>query len=120
MVGNFAAAQAQLATNRLTNWQLLTLTFDPEFDTPAVLHAYAARYAADPDHWSFLTGSLLDLTALADQCGVQFWRANPAEPINHNLRTVVVDTQGHVQKIFPDNGWTVDELVAEIVKAAVP
>ena len=38
--------------------------------------------------------------------------------ITHNLRTVVVDARGRVQKIIVGNTWTTDNLVAEIVKAA--
>jgi protein SCO1/2 len=102
----------------MTNWHLLTLSFDPEFDTPAVLKNYAEEYQADPSRWNFLTGALIDVTALTEQFGVQFWRVNPGEPLSHNLRTVVVDAAGRVQKIFPNNNWTSDELVAEMLKAA--
>jgi protein SCO1/2 len=116
---NFDAVQNKLKalTNATANWHLLTLSFDPEYDTPATLKEYAGRYGYDPAHWSFLTGALVDITALTEQVGVQFWRVNPGEPISHNLRTVVVDPQGRVQKIIPNNDWTSDELVAELVKA---
>jgi protein SCO1/2 len=106
--------------NSPTNWHLLTISFDPEFDTPAVLKSYAQRYHYDPKHWSFVTGDLIDITAIAEQFGLLFWRPDPNQPagINHNLRTVVVDAQGRVQKILSQNEWTSDELVGEIVKAA--
>ena len=50
----------------------------------------------------------------------QFGLAFPREGaiFNHNLRTVVVDAQGRVQKVFIGNEWKVEDLVAEIVKAA--
>lgn len=117
---NFIETQNKLKalTNALANWRLLTLSFDPEYDTPAVLKEYAARYGADPARWSFLTGATADTAAISEQFGVMFWRENPAEPINHNLRTVVVDTQGRVQKIIANNNWTADELVAELLRAA--
>ena len=120
MSRNFAEAQEKLKQRPAApaNWHLLTLSFDPEYDTPAVLNGYAQEYHADPARWNFLTGALLDITAISEQFGVQFWRGNPGEPISHNLRTVVVDAQGRVQKIFPNNNWTSDELVAEILKAA--
>lgn len=120
MSANFADVQNRLkaVSNAPTNWQLLTLSFDPAYDTPAVLKDYAGRYNYDPARWSFLTGSLLDITALTEQFGVQFWREKPEEPINHNLRTVVVNASGHVQKIFPNNDWTTVELLTEIFKAA--
>jgi protein SCO1 len=120
MSSNFAKVQKKLLLmpNAPTNWHLLTISFDPEVDTPAVLKGYAQRFQHDPRHWSFVTGDLIDITAIAEQFGQQFWREKPSGPINHNLRTVVVDTQGRVQKIISENKWTSDELVAEIVKAA--
>ena len=118
MSRNFSDAQAKLLaqSNGPANWHLLAVSFDPEYDAPDVLKAYADRFNYDPAHWDFVSGNLLEITALADQVGEAFWRE--AGSISHNLRTVVVDARGRVQKIFPENKWTSDELVAELVKAA--
>jgi protein SCO1/2 len=119
MSNNFREVQNTLLQNpnAPTNWHLLTLTFDPEYDTPARLKTYAEGYQCDPRHWSFLTGPLVDVTALGEQFGLQFWR-DPQGSISHNLRTVVVDARGRVQKIFTENKWTTTELVEEVAKAA--
>src|SRR5262249_34987047 len=55
---NFEEASQKLSTmlNAPTNWHFLSVTFDPEFDTPAMLKAYGERYQYDPAHWSFITG----------------------------------------------------------------
>jgi len=117
---NFEEVQKKLLTqaNAPTNWHLLTISFDPEYDTPPRLKGYAKQYNADPAHWSFLTGALIDITAIAEQCGLLFWREGDGVNISHNLRTAVVDAQGRVQKIIPENKWTSEELVQEIIKAA--
>lgn len=119
MSNNFRAVRDALKNNSSapTNWHLLTISFDPEFDTPEVLKRYSASYNADPANWSFLTGTLVDITALSEQVGLQFWR-EPGGNISHNLRTVVVDAQGRIQKIYPENKWTTEELTDEIIKAA--
>src|SRR5438552_15018434 len=119
MANHFAAAQQKLLAmpNAPTNWQLLTVSFDPEFDKPAILKAYAARYKYDPAHWSFATGDLIDITALAEQVGLTFWHDETGS-ISHKLRAVVVDAGGRLQKVFVGNQWTSDELVEEMVKAA--
>ena len=119
MSNNFRAVQDALlnSPNAPTNWHLLTISFDPEYDTPEKLKNYAAGYHTDPARWSFLTGTLVDITALSEQVGLQFWR-EPNGNISHNLRTVVVDAQGRLQKIFTENKWTTEELKEEIVKAA--
>ena len=63
---------------------------------------------------------MIDITAITEQFGLLFWRPNPQAPagISHNLRTVVIDANGRVQKIFTENTWEVDDLVQEMVKAA--
>ena len=120
VTSGFAGAQEFLVTNNpaLTNWHLLSLTIDPEFDTPAVLKDYANRSGGRAAHWTFATGSLLDLTAIAEQFGLQFWRDTQGGLPNHNLRTVVIDAAGRVQTNFPGNNWTSEQLAAEIIKAA--
>lgn len=100
------------------NWRLFSISFDTENDSPAMLKSYAERYKYNPAHWSFLTGDLQDITAIGDQVGEIFGRDGSTGGINHNLRTVVVDTQGRITSIIIGNKWTSDELVAQLVKAA--
>ena len=115
-----AAKALKADTSAPKNWHLLAITIDPEFDTPKVLQDYGKTYDYDPAHWSFLTGDPTDITAISEQFGLQYWKPDPKQPINisHNLRTVVIDAQGRVQKIIPENKWQPDELAAEIKKAA--
>jgi protein SCO1/2 len=124
MAGNLKDAANLLKgeSSAPTNWHLLAITIDPEFDTPKVLHAYAKSYGYDHERWSFLTAPEIDITAIAEQFGLQYWRPNPEQPANvsHNLRTAVIDAEGRVQKIIPENKWTPQELADEIKKAAVP
>jgi protein SCO1/2 len=104
-------------TDAPTNWHLITISFDPEFDTPAVLKNYAQFYNYNSNRWTFATGALIDITAIAEQFGEAFWHDETGS-ISHNLRTAVIDASGRVQKILVGNEWTSDELVAEMVKAA--
>jgi protein SCO1/2 len=118
LTSNFAEAQKQLLamSGGPTNWHLLSVTIDPEYDTPARLRSYAERYHADERHWDIVTGELIDITAIGEQFGLQFWRAKPSDPINHNVRTVVIDSAGTVQWITPDNEWKPEVLVEQILK----
>ena len=117
MSSNFAEVQKKLlAMSSFTNWHLFTISFDPEFDTPPIMKAYAQRFGAQPQHWNFLTGDLIDITAISEQFGEIFWREQGT--LNHNLRTVVVDATGRVHQILTGNNWTSDELVEEMLKAA--
>lgn len=115
---NFEEAQQKLKAmpQGPTNWHLLSISFDTQRDTPNVLHYYARKYQYNPQRWSFVTGDLVEIEALADQVGEMFWREG--DSMSHNQRTVVLDTRGRLQRIFIGNEWKVDDLVAEMIKAA--
>jgi protein SCO1 len=120
MINHFSAAYRQLKSpaDAPQNWHLLSLSFDPDYDTPAVLKKYAEGYQYDPQRWSFATGALIEIDALTEQFGLVFSRQPGSFNIDHTLRTVVIDTRGRVQHVFIGNEWTADELAEEIRKAA--
>jgi len=111
-----ACAQLQARTAGPTNWHLLSISFDPAHDTPPILHAYAKTYGYNPARWNFLTGQMIDIDAITEQFGMFF--ARDGDSFSHNVRTVVVNAQGRIQRILIGNNWEVAEFVAEMVKAA--
>lgn len=119
MSGNFAEVYQKLTgtPGGQTNWHLLSLSFDPEFDTPAVLKNYARRYKYDSNHWNFATGAWIEIDAITEQFGLEFSRSQTGIGWDHKLRTVVIDAAGKVQKVYTGNEWKVDDLVEEMNKA---
>ncbi|MBN8247005.1 MAG: SCO family protein [Verrucomicrobia bacterium] len=101
-----------------TNWQLLTVTFDPEYDTPATMRAYGARWKADPAHWTLATGSMDQIEPFAVSSGLYFSRHVPISEVNHNLRTLIIGPDGRLVKVYPGNEWTPAELAADLTQAA--
>ena len=99
------------------NWQLLSVTIEPEHDTAEVLQRYAKLQRADAAHWRFATGDLRDITVLGLRSGLEFWEGG--SEITHNLRTVVFDAQGRMRKVFTENTWTAAALAAELHAAAL-
>jgi protein SCO1 len=113
---NFGDVQRQLQEAKTgTNWHLVSVSFDPEFDAPERLAAYAQTYGCDAAHWSFATSTTEEVRQLGSKFGLAFWREGAS--FNHNVRTVVVDAAGRVQKVFTDNEWKPAELVEEMKKA---
>lgn len=98
------------------NWHLLSISFDPSHDTPSVLRRYAKRYDYDPARWNFLTGEMIDIDAITEQFGMIV--ALDGDGFSHNVRTVVVDAAGRIQRIYVGNEWQTEDFVAEMVKAA--
>jgi protein SCO1/2 len=101
--------------NGPTNWQILAVSIDPEYDRPERLKQYGESYSYNPDHWSLATGDLTDITALGEQFGVMFWKEGGT--ISHNLRTVVVDSTGVIRANLIGNEWEVAELVGQVLAA---
>jgi protein SCO1/2 len=110
--------QEQLLANRNgpTNWHILAITVDPEFDTPQRLKEFGETYGYQPGQFSLLTGELIDITALAEQFGLLFWTEEGS--ISHNLRTAVVDANGIIQTNMVGNEWKVETLVKDVTEAA--
>lgn len=116
MNNNLGAVQQELTDAKVgTNWHLLSISFDPEFDTPERLARYGKTYRQDPERWSFATGQLADVRNLGESFGLMFYKKSGT--IEHNVRTVVVNADGRVQRIFPGNEWSPAELAAEMKKA---
>lgn len=83
--------------------RLVSITLDPENDTPDVLAQYAARYGADADRWSFLSGRSADLDRVVVRGFDTFQRADPAAGITsimHGEWLVLVDAEGSIRGYY--------------------
>ena len=95
--------------------RLVTLTTDPEFDTPAVLKTCAGRFGADLNRWCFLTGTKpqiaglardsLKLTAIEVKPGE---RQSPNDLFVHSTIFVLVDKQGRLRGVYETAGEGVE------------
>jgi protein SCO1/2 len=87
---------------------LLTITFDPERDTPEALAAYAAQWKADAKTWHFLTGPVADVRKVCALFGVEYF---PDEGLmNHSLRTALIDRSGTIVANIEGNTHTAEQL----------
>jgi protein SCO1/2 len=114
---NFKEASQKLAakTNAPTNWHFISVSFDPQADTPEILKSYGKTYGYDPAHWSFFTGPQDKIAELARDSGIKYELESGT--INHNFRTLIIDPEGHLQMVFPVSGNLSDQIVSEILKA---
>jgi protein SCO1/2 len=100
-----------------TNWQFLSISFDPEFDQPGVLTRYAYSYRGEKaDRWLFASAPNRVMAAMASQLDFRF--ANEGGSFVHNLRTVVLDPQRRVYRQFDGNKWKASELADALAEAA--
>lgn len=97
--------------------ELLSISFDPLYDTPEVLRKYGAGYLGNPekpnfDIWQLATGSEQEVQAVAGFFNLK--TIKEGERIAHNLRTAVVAPDGKVVKVYSGNEWRPADVLKEI------
>ncbi len=123
MMNQFAAVIAALEKEPKApaKYRLLTISFDHEHDRPGILRAWAAAFGyREGMPWSLLSSEDPGpIEKLAGPTGLRYGEANGT--IQHNLRTLVLNPDGTIRRLFTDESWRVEEMVAELVAAgAVP
>ena len=123
MSTNFAAVDRELEKQPgvYAKTHLLSITVDPEYDTPKVLRSYGAafteRYEKETfEHWDFASGTKDQIKGVAQFFGLRYFQGS--DQIVHNLRTAVVSPEGKVVKVYTDNTWKPEEVVTEMKKAS--
>ena len=116
---NFSALQRAIVSDAanvgLRNTvKLVSVTFDPEYDTPAVLADLARKHGADPALWTFLTGDRVTIHRFAGRFGVGLIRPDGMIEISHNLRTVLVGADGRIRKVYSGNDWKPATVLADM------
>jgi len=115
---NFSAVQSNVLANpKLKNEvRLVSVSLDPDFDTPSVLTAHARRAGADASLWTFLTGDRTAIDQFAAQFGVYVVRDEKTANIAHNLRTAIIGPDGRLRKVFNGSEWSSADLLAELLQ----
>jgi protein SCO1/2 len=93
LTDKLARVQDELGADFGTKVAFVSITVDPERDTPEVLKGYAAAFDADLAGWSFLTGEPAAIRDVAHRYGVVM-RAAADGQVDHTLLTTLVDRQG--------------------------
>lgn len=121
MSNNFAQIERALGQNPelYGKTHLLSISIDPEYDTPKVLRSYGAahteRYQNETfAHWEFAGGTNEQVKEIAQFFGLTYFPEK--DQIIHALRTVIVNPDGRVGKIYSGNEWKPEDVVVEMRK----
>lgn len=118
MSGNFAEIYKQLsATAALSDVRLLSISFDPEHDTPKVLREYGFSVAHTHDRtvfkrWAFAVPGAEDLPKIADFFALTVKPENGL--ITHSLSTAVIGPDGKIAKWYHGGDWQVSDLMRDV------
>ena len=91
----------------------LSVTVDPERDTPEVLRRYAVVHGANLGGWAFLTGTPSEIREVARHYGV-YYRKTPRGDVDHTFLTSVVDQAGVLRVQYIGVRFDPDELLRDI------
>src|ERR1700677_3317861 len=113
MTGQMKSLQDKLPEDSPAKF--VTLTTDPDYDSPAILKRYGEHYDADFHRWIFLTGTKSEIASLAAgslKLGSTPVAAkdqlNATDLFIHTTIFVLVDKHAHMRGIFQTGGSDVD------------
>lgn len=81
-------AQLFRSFKMLNDVSFVSITVNPEFDTPVVFNEYAKKYGADKNKWHFLSGSREAISRITVE---GFKLGSIEEPIFHSAQFALVD-----------------------------
>jgi len=123
MSNNFAVIDRELQKQpevyRKTH--LLSVSFDPDYDTPKVLRSYGAshteRYSDEGfQHWEFATGSPDEVKGIAQFFGMRYYHDTESgqDQVIHSLRTAVISPEGKLVKLYRGNEWKPENVLSDL------
>ena len=116
---NFAAIDKALSIDPVaySKTHLLSISFDPTYDTPKVLRSYGESYVGQHakqafTHWDFATPSQKDLSNITQFFNVGI--TGEGSTLNHSLSTIVIGKDGKVAAWYPTNDWDPAALAIQV------
>lgn len=113
LTAKLAGVQAKLGPDFGPRVFFVSVTVDPERDTPDVLKRYGEAHGAKPGGWAFLTGTPGEIRELTRRYGV-FVRRNPGGDVDHTFLTSIVDQRGILRVQYLGVRFDPDELLADL------
>ncbi|HEX8140205.1 MAG TPA: SCO family protein [Pyrinomonadaceae bacterium] len=119
MSTNFAEIDKELqkTPDLYAKTHLLSVSFDPTYDTPKVLRSYGAAHTGNYStetfkHWEFAAPKPEQLKELAQFFGLTYYEEK--DQIIHSLRTAVITPEGRIHKIYHGNDWRPEEVLRDL------
>lgn len=117
MMTNFDVVRKRFADRMGKDLTLLTVTFDPKYDTPETLKLYAEQFKANVPGWHFLTGSPENIARVCALFGVEYF---PDEGlITHTLQTAVIDRDGRLAATVEGKDYSGKQL-GDLIEQLLP
>jgi protein SCO1/2 len=113
LTAKMAGLQSRLGADFGSKVWFVSITVDPERDSPAILKRYAEAHGANPAGWAFLTGTPAEIREVARRYGVVYRRTARGD-VDHTFLTSVIDQVGTLRVQYLGVRFDPDELLADL------
>jgi len=113
LTAKMASLQTPLAADFGSRVRFVSITVDPEVDTPAVLRGYAKTHGANLDGWSFLTGAPSAIDDIVRSYGA-FAKRTERGSVDHLFLTSLIDRQGRIRVQYLGYRFKPDEMLQDL------
>lgn len=93
--------------------KFLSITLDPEFDSPGVLKSYARAYNINESNFKFGTAGKSVIDDLANQFGI-LRKDQDNQPLDHTMRTMIINQRRQIVYQVPGKGWSVEDFLSRL------
>jgi len=113
LTAKMAGIQDRLGVDFGAKVHFVSITVDPERDTPEVLKRYAEGHKANPAGWAFLTGTSAEIREVARRYGI-YYKKNPRGDVDHTFLTSLVDQNGMLRVQYMGVKFNPDEMLRDL------
>jgi len=113
LTAKMAGLQDRLGADFGPRVYFVSVTVDPERDTPEVLKHHAEARGVNPAGWAFLTGTPAEIREVAGRYGV-FYRKTPRGDIEHTFLTSLVDPRGTLRVQYAGVRFDTNEMLRDL------
>jgi len=113
LTAKMAGIQSRLGSDFGSKVYFVSITVDPERDTPAVLKRYAEAFDANYAGWAFLTGTKAEIREVAKRYGI-YYKKTPRGDVDHTFLTSLVDRNGTLRVQYMGVKFDPDEMLRDL------
>jgi len=101
---------------------MVSISFDPDRDSPEILYDYANNYRLDQSTWRLLTGDRNEIDRALEDLEIRTLKTptrftddgRPQYFIDHTDKVTLIDREGNIRKTYPGSNMNGEEIIADI------
>jgi protein SCO1/2 len=113
LTAKMAGIQNRLGSDFGSKVSFVSITVDPERDTPEVLKRYAEAHKANATGWVFLTGTQAEIRDVAKRYGIYYKKTRRGD-VDHTFLTSIVDQSGILRVQYMGVKFNPDEMLRDL------